>query len=86
MRILSLLLAAFLLAPAARVHVPPAEDVEMIAVEGEGAKYWPRWRGPSGQGLVAGKGYVDRWSDTENVKWKTKYATVFARPNKRSKV
>ena len=24
----------------------------MVAVEGEGAKYWPVWRGPSGQGLV----------------------------------
>ena len=23
--------------------------VQMISVEGEGARYWPRWRGPSGQ-------------------------------------
>jgi outer membrane protein assembly factor BamB len=44
--------------------------VHMIAVEGEGAKYWPRWRGPSGQGLVTGSGYADRWSPTENVLWK----------------
>lgn len=44
--------------------------VHMIAVEGEGAKYWPRWRGPSGQGLVTGSGYPDRWSPTENVLWK----------------
>jgi outer membrane protein assembly factor BamB len=42
----------------------------MIADEGEGARYWPRWRGPSGQGLVAGSGYVDKWSATENVLWK----------------
>jgi hypothetical protein len=27
--------------------------VRMIPVEGEGAKYWSRWRGPSGQGLVS---------------------------------
>jgi len=45
--------------------------VRMIADEGEGAKYWPRWRGPSGQGLAAGSGYLDRWSSTENVLWKT---------------
>lgn len=44
--------------------------VHMIAVEGEGAKYWSRWRGPSGQGLVAGSGYPDKWSATENVLWK----------------
>src|SRR5687767_13464133 len=53
---------------------PPAQGqeaaVRMIADEGEGAKYWPRWRGPSGQGLVAGTGYVDTWSATENVLWK----------------
>jgi outer membrane protein assembly factor BamB len=45
--------------------------VRMIAVEGEGTKYWPRWRGPSGQGSVAGSGYLDAWSATENVAWKT---------------
>ena len=65
MRILALMVTAFLLTP---VHTT-VEDVAMIAVEGEGAKYWPRWRGPSGQGLAMGTGYVDKWSDTENVKW-----------------
>src|SRR5688500_20186939 len=53
---------------------PPAQGqeaaVRMIADEGEGAKYWPRWRGPSGQGLVAGTGYPDTWSATQNVLWK----------------
>ncbi|MDQ3071068.1 MAG: PQQ-like beta-propeller repeat protein [Acidobacteriota bacterium] len=72
MRILALMLAAFLLAP---VHTT-VDDVAMIAVEGEGAKYWPRWRGPSGQGLAMGSGYVDKWSDTDNVKWKTKLGTT----------
>lgn len=46
------------------------DEVRMIEVEGEGAKYWPRWRGPSGQGLVPDGRYVDRWSSTEHVKWK----------------
>jgi outer membrane protein assembly factor BamB len=45
--------------------------VRMVADEGEGAKYWARWRGPSGQGLVAGTGYPDAWSPTQNVQWKT---------------
>ncbi|MBI3679514.1 MAG: PQQ-binding-like beta-propeller repeat protein [Acidobacteria bacterium] len=43
--------------------------VRMIEVEGEGRKYWPRWRGPSGQGVVEGKGYPDTWSATQNVLW-----------------
>jgi outer membrane protein assembly factor BamB len=42
----------------------------MIADEGEAARYWARWRGPSGQGLVDGKGYTDTWSATQNVVWK----------------
>lgn len=46
------------------------EAVRMIAVEGEGARYWSRWRGPSGQGLTAGGAYPDRWSSTQNVLWK----------------
>ena len=44
-------------------------EVRMVTVEGEGAKYWPVWRGPSGQGLVTGT-YPDTWSSTENVVWK----------------
>jgi outer membrane protein assembly factor BamB len=44
--------------------------VRMIPIEGEGARYWSRWRGPSGQGLVTG-GYTDTWSSTQNVLWRT---------------
>jgi outer membrane protein assembly factor BamB/rhodanese-related sulfurtransferase len=44
-------------------------EVNMVAVEGEGAKYWPVWRGPSRQGLASGS-YPDAWSATENVLWK----------------
>lgn len=45
-------------------------EVSMVPPEGEGVKYWPRWRGPSGQGVVAPGGYADQWSDSENVLWK----------------
>ncbi len=55
------LLAAFLRAPA---------DVRMVEVVGEGAKYWSRWRGPSGQGHVPAGHYVDKWSQGTSV-WKT---------------
>jgi outer membrane protein assembly factor BamB len=48
-----------------------ASDVRMVPVEGEAQQHWSRWRGPSGQGLVVGTGYVDTWSATENVRWKT---------------
>ena len=43
---------------------------QMIPVDGEGARYWPRWRGPSGQGLVSSGSYPDTWSATQNVLWK----------------
>ena len=65
MRILLILVALTLTAGA-----PADTTVEMIVPTGEAQKYWPRWRGPSGQGHVNGSGYVDRWSDTENVLWK----------------
>jgi len=45
-------------------------DVVIVPPDGDGAKYWPRWRGPSGQGVVPDGPYVDTWSDTENVLWK----------------
>ncbi len=46
------------------------DNVHMITVEGEGADYWPGWRGPSAQGYVKGSGYPDTWSSTDNVLWK----------------
>jgi outer membrane protein assembly factor BamB len=53
---------------------PGIEDpaVSMIVPGGEAMKYWPRWRGPSGQGLVEGAVYPDAWSDTQNVLWKVR--------------
>jgi len=47
-------------------------DVRMVDVSGQGARFWPRWRGPSGQGLVANGPYVDRWSPTSPITWKVK--------------
>jgi outer membrane protein assembly factor BamB len=67
MRFLSLLVAAVLLSGVAP-HM--AEQARMIEVAGEGAKYWPRWRGPSGQGLVAPGKYANTWSPSHNVKWR----------------
>jgi outer membrane protein assembly factor BamB len=59
--------AWLVLASDATIAQQPA--AEMVRVDGEGAKYWPVWRGPSGQGLAAGT-YPDTWSATENVAWK----------------
>ena len=28
------------------------QTVGMVELTGESAQYWPRWRGPSGQGLL----------------------------------
>ena len=47
-----------------------SQTVRMLEAEGEARKYWPQWRGPSGQGLVEGSGFPDTWSDKENVRWK----------------
>lgn len=44
--------------------------VSMVVPGGEAMKYWSRWRGPSGQGLVEGKGYPTTWSETENIVWR----------------
>lgn len=48
-----------------------ADEVRTVPVSPEAENYWSRWRGPSGQGLVKGTNYVDRWSATENVLWRT---------------
>ena len=65
------ILSAFLLAmpwpPARLTGQEPA--VRMVADKGEAARYWARWRGPSGQGLVSDGDYPDRWSATDNVLW-----------------
>jgi outer membrane protein assembly factor BamB len=65
------MLGAAAVLPVVRVGAQPyAPAVEMLADSGEGARYWPRWRGPSAQGLASGTGYPDSWSATQNVLWK----------------
>ena len=34
------------------------------------AENWPGWRGPSGDGISAGKGIPTKWSSTENIAWR----------------
>jgi outer membrane protein assembly factor BamB len=48
----------------------PSISVRMVEESGEAAKYWPRWRGPSGQGIVSGD-YRDAWSPSAGVGWKS---------------
>jgi outer membrane protein assembly factor BamB len=36
------------------------------------AENWPNWRGPTSNGVAAGKDYPAKWSATENVAWKVK--------------
>ena len=45
------------------------DGIQMILPDGEANRYWSRWRGPSGQGLVSGGDYPDTWSATRNVLW-----------------
>ncbi|HEY7819012.1 MAG TPA: PQQ-binding-like beta-propeller repeat protein [Vicinamibacteria bacterium] len=59
--------SAFLLLFLPLAPVKEVEEVSLLPAEGDAARYWPRWRGPSGQGLVEGSGYPDEWSDTKNV-------------------
>lgn len=63
-----------LLVPAVAIALTAAaaatNPATMIEVEGEGARYWTRWRGPSGQGIVKAGKYTDKWSATDRVKWK----------------
>jgi outer membrane protein assembly factor BamB len=65
-------LAAVLLAAGSAHLASRAGEVRMIEVGGDGARFWPRWRGPSGQGLVAPGKYANTWSPTANVKWKVR--------------
>jgi len=72
---LNRLAAALLIVAASAVSSQTAPDVvRMIEADGVAAKYWPRWRGPSGQGLVPDGPYPDRWSAKENVVWRTPVA------------
>lgn len=56
---------------ASAVVVGAGADVRMIEVGGEGAKYWPRWRGPSGQGHAPPGRFTDKWSPSTSL-WNVK--------------
>ncbi|MHA3774417.1 PQQ-binding-like beta-propeller repeat protein [Verrucomicrobiota bacterium sgz303538] len=44
-----------------------------VAEQSEGAKDgWPRWRGPIANGIAPAGNPPLKWSETENLKWKTK--------------
>ena len=42
----------------------------LIIAHSARAENWPEFRGPTGQGLYAGKGLPIEWSTTKNVVWK----------------
>ena len=67
--------AALLIVAAAGTTARTAPDVvRMVEAEGIAAKYWPRWRGPSGQGRVPDGPYPDRWSAKDNIAWRVPVA------------
>jgi outer membrane protein assembly factor BamB len=66
----ALVVCAAMTATGHAVSTAPVDDVRVVPVTGEAASYWTRWRGPSGQGEVAGTAYAESWSDTENIKWR----------------
>ena len=72
-RLVVIAVGVVMLSPAPRV-IGQATAVRMVADEGEAARYWARWRGPSGQGVVGGTGYPDKWAGTQNVLWKVRVA------------
>jgi outer membrane protein assembly factor BamB len=44
----------------------------LILVAQVSAENWPQWRGPENKGVSTEEGLPTRWSDTENVAWKSK--------------
>ena len=46
--------------------------VRMVPIDPPADRYWSRWRGPSGQGVIdtGTHRYPDTWSPTENIAWK----------------
>ena len=63
-------LLALWLAPSVSVESHSTDGVAMINGTSDADQFWPRWRGPSGQGWGDDNTYPDTWSETENVQWK----------------
>jgi outer membrane protein assembly factor BamB len=68
------LISTLMLAAAGPLLSQGGGEVRMLTVTGEGAKYWPRWRGPSGQGYAAPGKYVNTWAPDRHVKWRVPVA------------
>jgi outer membrane protein assembly factor BamB len=66
------LILAVAVASIAHLDSQGGGEVRMLSVVGEGAKYWPRWRGPSGQGYVAPGKYANTWTPNRNIKWRVR--------------
>lgn len=62
-------LVSVLVCPGGHTWAQTSPDQSVSMIKAAGA--WPRWRGPSGQGLAGDSGYPDTWSDTQNVLWRT---------------
>ncbi len=43
------------------------------AQAGSGSKYWPRWRGPDGNGVAHNANPPVQWSESRNIKWKVQF-------------
>jgi outer membrane protein assembly factor BamB len=46
--------------------------IATLVLETARADNWPSWRGPTLDGVAAGRGYVSSWSPTEHVLWRVK--------------
>ncbi len=49
--------------------VAPAVPVRVVLPAPGAERYWPRFRGPTGQGSAAGTTFPMHWSPTENIAW-----------------
>lgn len=56
-----------------KAPLPPLACFSLLLLvsAGRAEENWPQFRGPTGQGLSQAKGLPLRWSETENVRWKT---------------
>ncbi len=48
-----------------------ALSVVLLAADSSNLKQWPQFRGPGSTGVVDDPSLPDKWSQTENVAWKT---------------
>jgi len=61
--------AAVLFFTLTAVGAAATDGVRLTEAEGEAARYWPRRRAPSGEGLVRTGGYPDCWSESAHFAW-----------------